>query len=241
MLRVNWRLASFALAALAVGGFFGARLVARTEARAVARTGPKPAPVDPSAVMLRVPHLKGSVALDGDLDDVAWKGDVARTGAFVAPNGTPARPYSDARLVWGDGHLYLALYAADEDVRAQQRDPDAPVYLDDSFHFEFETGDGVRSFDVNALGVVTDAAGRDYSWNAGVHVSTELDGTLNDARDDDEEWALEIAIPLDSLGLEGKKGERVGFSIKRCDTPKHGAKSCGTWAGPDQRGAIVLE
>jgi hypothetical protein len=236
------QLVLFACAALAVGGFFGARLVANARAKPTA----SPELAGAHVVELRVPHLQGNVALDGDLDDVAWQGAVARTGAFVAPNGADARPYSDARVLWGDGHLYLALYAADEDVRAQKRDPDAPVYLDDSFHFEFTGGGVTRSFDVNALGVVTDAIrtgndAYDYSWKSGLHVSTELDGTINDPTDHDEEWLLEIAIPLEALGLEGKKGERVGFAIKRCDTPKGGARSCGTWAGPDQRGVIVLD
>src|SRR5580693_1479819 len=70
-----------------------------------------------AAPVLHVPHTPGSITLDGDTDDPGWTRPPgpARTGPFVVENGAQARPYSNARLLWGDGHLYLSLYAADED------------------------------------------------------------------------------------------------------------------------------
>jgi hypothetical protein len=243
----------------------GARLVAQSHARSDDASHANAPPASELAcakhiVELRVPRMKASIVLDGDMDDPGWRGAIARTGAFLAPNGTPARPYSDARLVWGDGHLYVALYAADEDVRAEPREPDAPVWLDDAFRLVFtsaanananstvESGDMERTLDVSALGVVTDAiksrargSALDYAWQSDAHVSRELDGTLNDARDEDEEWVLELAIPLASLGLEGKRGERIGFSARRCDTPKGSRRVCGSWGDGDSPGVLVLD
>ena len=251
----SMKLTVLVLAALALGGFFGARLVARSLAaprapgsRAQARSAAVPvAPRGAPSFELHVPRLHGAIVLDGDMDDSGWAGNIARTGSFLAPSGLPARPYSDARMVWGDGFLYVALYAADEDVRAQPRVPDSPVWLDDAFHLAFTSSDRVeRTLDVSVLGVVTDAIRRgdgpaDYAWQSGVHVAHENDGTLNDATDDDEEWVLELAIPLESLGLKGDKGERVGFSVRRCDTPKGLARVCGSWGEGESQGAIVLD
>lgn len=245
------KLTVLALTALAALCFFGARYAASSRARAL------PAPAPPTAALaapsapaleLRVPHLKASIVLDGDMDDVGWTGPVARTGGFTTPNGMTAKPYSEARLVWGDGHLYLALYAADEDVRAAKRAPDDPVWQDDSFHLVFrdDRGGVERALDLSALGVVSDArrvgAGAlDYAWQSGVHVSREIDGTLNDANDDDEEWALEVAMPLESLGLRGERGERIGFAVRRCDTPHRSARVCASWGEGDARGTLVLD
>jgi hypothetical protein len=242
-------LVAFALAALFVGILIGARLIARSDAARAARAMPYPASSDPRRVTteLRVPHLKAAIVLDGDMDDPGWEGVIARTGPLLASNGTPARPYSDARMVWGDGHLYLALYAADEDVRAEKREPDAPVWLDDSFHLVFSSEGAESTLDVSAFGVITDArttsgGSLDYAWASGAHVSRELDGTLNDSTDEDEEWALELTVPLDSIGLEGKRGERIGFSVRRCDTPKKGGKRvCASWGDGETRGVIVLD
>lgn len=231
----------FILASLGIGGFFGARGVARSNASPSASSDAVRAPA-----VLRVPRVAAPITLDGELDELAWSGGVARTGAFLGGDGAPARPYSDARLAWGDGLLYVALYAADEDVRAEPRSPDAPVWLDDSFHLVFfSSGDGVeRVLDVSALGVVTDSVRRsggapDYSWQSGAIVSHENDGTLNDARDDDEEWIIEMAIPLASLGLKGERGERVELALRRCDTPRGSSRVCGSWGAP--RATIVLD
>ncbi|HEY2516056.1 MAG TPA: hypothetical protein VGI39_34530, partial [Polyangiaceae bacterium] len=93
-------------------GLFGARLGLGQEREA--RFTPRP-----GAPTLHVPHASGGITLDGDTDDAAWQREVARTGAFDGTDGLPARPHSEARFVWGDGMLYVLLYAADQDIRAR--------------------------------------------------------------------------------------------------------------------------
>jgi hypothetical protein len=161
----------------------------------------------------------------------------------VAADGSDGKPYSDAKLVWGDGHLYLMLYAADEDIEATH-DSESAVWLDDAFHLAFTAGDAQRAFDVSPRGAVTDGLRRgnepfDWSWQSGAHVSKEMDGTINDPRDRDEEWVIEMAIPFDALGLEGKRGERLGFAAHRCDTPKTGQRLCASF-GEGGAGFAVL-
>ena len=204
----------------------------------------------PSAAgsVLVVPHAAGEIVLDGDMDDPGWTAPdgVARTGPFSAESGAAARPYSDARLLWGDGYLYLALYAADEDIRAAVTRADGPVWLDDSFHLVFRPGAIEYCVDVSARGVVadalcTDGATPDSSWNSGAHVSGDLDGTPNDPADSDEEWVVEMAIPLASLGLRGERGERLGFSVRRCDAPKGEPRVCSGWGAGQPSGQIILE
>ncbi len=203
---------------------------------------------------LHVPHERGNIVLDGDMDDPGWLKKSARTSAFVGADGvTAARPYSEARLVWGDGFLYVALYAADEDIRAKQEGLDAPVWLDDSFHLVFSDGAVERSFDVSATAVLADgerkvgvtAAGGarpfDYRWSSGAHLSREIDGTLNKPDDEDEEWGIEMAIPFEALGMKGEKGEKILFSAHRCDTPHSGVRSCGSWGEAAAHGLLTLD
>lgn len=234
------RLAMAAGVVLLACGFFGARhaVASRARSEAIARS-----PV--RGTELHVPHVKGSIVLDGDTDDPGWAGNVARTGAFVGADGADARPYSDTRITWGDGHLYVMLYAADEEIRATQA-PESAVWLDDSFHLSFTTSFGERVFDVSARGAVTDGARRglepvDWSWQSGAHVSFEMDGTLNDPRDDDEEWVIEMAIPFEALGLTGERGERIGFAAHRCDTPKRSPRVCGSFGETGEGVVLVLE
>ncbi len=241
MTRRALSLTLFAGVALAIGAFAGARIAASHAHAPTASVAPA------HAVRLLVPHVDGVITLDGDMDDTGWLHATARTGAFLASDGSNARPYSNARFVWGDGHLYAALYAADEDIRATRTDADAPLWLDDAFHLVFTDGASRKSLDLSPLGTLTDAIAHaggdapfDYGWSSGAHVSHELDGTVNDPSDEDEEWVLELAIPFESLGLEGKRGEQIPLTIRRCDTPKHARRVCGSWNG-DDGGVLVLD
>jgi hypothetical protein len=226
----------------------------------VARTAGKPpastrasrpsfaADSDEAVAILHVPHIPGSITLDGDTDDPGWTRPPgpARTHDFLQPNGVPARPFSEVRALWGDGHLYFALYAADNDIRSRTDLPDGPLWLDDSFRVTFSQGSVEYIVEVSPKAVVTDSIRKmggepDYSWSSGVHVSRELDGTVNDSRDDDEEWVIEMAVPFESVGMKGERGESIGFSVRRCDTPKEEARTCAAWGEGAGRGRIVLE
>ena len=72
-----------------------------------------------------------------------------------------------------------------------------------------------------------------------------MDGTPNKSSDNDEEWLIEMAIPLGALGLKGEKGERIGVSVRRCDTLHSGARVCGSWgyggADGERRGVLVFD
>ena len=229
---------------LVTGAAFAARLLRPHRTRAAL-------PVD--ALVLHVSHAQGSVVLDGDTDDPGWQGDVARTGAFLLEDGTAARPHSEAKVTWGDGYLYLELYAADQDIRAMHEVSDGPVWESDSFHVVLNDGFVEHSFDVSPLGTLTDGERRagaaptgsprpfDYRWNSGAHLSHELDGTPNQPADEDEEWVIEMAIPFDAIGLVGERGESVALSMHRCDTLKSGTRSCGSWGEGPRPGALVLD
>jgi Carbohydrate family 9 binding domain-like len=230
----------------AVGAAFGARWVRPAHANGRLPTGA-------SALELPVTHAQGSITLDGDTDDPGWQGAVARTGGFVDADGALARPHTEAKVAWGDGYLYVELYAADQDIHASHEVADGPVWESDSFHLVFSDGTTEHSFDVSPLGTLTDGERKvavaapgsprpfDYRWNSGAHVSHELDGTPDRSGDEDEEWVIEMAIPFDALGLAGQKGERIGLSMHRCDQLKSGQRSCGSWGEGDRRGVLVLE
>jgi hypothetical protein len=206
------------------------------------RVKPAPAP-GPSLV---VPLASGPITIDGELEDEGWTGVVARTGAFHSDEGGDGKPYSDARFVTRDGNLYVILYAADEDIRATTAKHDEPLYLADAFQLVFHTADGERVLDVSPRGVVTDGSRApngavDFRWESNAKVAVDTDGLVNDSSDMDEEWVIEMAIPLSSLGLHGIAGESVGLSIRRCDDVKSIGRLCSGWgADPNARGTLVF-
>jgi hypothetical protein len=230
------KVAALVLVGLALGGVAGAAAVEKRSASSQAAT--------PSALgsALRppmiVPRAQTPIEVDGEFGEAAWtKGAIFRTGAFGE------RPYSDARMAWRDGTLYLVLYAADEDLRATDAKHDEPLWLADSFSVAFRNGDSEYVIDVSPAGVLTDVSRAhgvsDKSWESGAKIALDRDGTLNISTDNDEEWVVEMAVPLKSLGLAGTPGERLGITIERCDLSRGSTKrACAVWG--DKKTAIEL-
>ena len=186
-----------------------------------------------------MPRAPDTVIFSGKIEDEAWKGPAARTSGFVNAQGTIARPYSEARFTWRDGRLYMVLYAADEDIVAPERHGDEPL-THDKFTLTFpapsEAVDHV--LEVSPRGVLTDGAravgsGRearlDVSWSSGAQVLADAEEEIDNSADEDEEWIVEASVPLEKLGYRGEAGERILMNIERCDVPKGGVMSCGTW------------
>jgi hypothetical protein len=206
----------------------------------------KPAP---AAVTLEVPHVTGPIKLDGEATEEDWH-HAGRSLAFVDTEGVEARPYSEARFLWDEESLYIVLYAADDNIRAEIKDHDGPVWLDDAFSLRLVPSSlppgQAYLIDVSAGGVITDAklgadGKRDLSWESGMKVAVDTDGTINNPKDEDEEWVVEAALPLRSLGLKGAPGEKLTIEISRCDTPRAGGpKRCGSYGGAKSPRTLVL-
>jgi hypothetical protein len=211
--------------------------------------GDKKAAPTPEAVALEVPHVTGPVKLDGEATEEDWH-HAGRSMPFVDTDGTEARPYSEARFLWDEETLYIVLYAADDNIRATIKEHDGPVWLDDSFSLRLTPtslppGEAYL-IDVSAGGVITDAklsadGRRDISWESGLKVAVDTDGTINNPNDEDEEWVVEGALPLKSLGLKGVPGEKLYVEISRCDIPRAGGpKRCGSFGAGRGRRVLVL-
>ncbi|HEY1812553.1 MAG TPA: hypothetical protein VGG74_09430 [Kofleriaceae bacterium] len=145
------------------------------------------------------PHTR--IQLDGELTEPAWNA-VAVRGVFLGDDGGQARPYSELRILRDETHLYVALYAADQNIQS-----------DDAFDVTV----GALHAHLTAGGTATPAT---------VRIAVDRDGTLDDPHDEDEEWVVESAMPLDELGPAP-----IAIKAKRCDVVKTGERRCGRWTG----------
>lgn len=152
-------------------------------------------PADPGSV----PLAGTPIAIDGEWSEPAWNQRALR-GVLAGDDGRTARPYGELRLLHDADTLYVGLYAADEDIRSTDR---------------WELVLGPRTLHV-------DAAGRADAPD--VRAAVDRDGTLDRGDDYDEEWVIELAVPLAGLGEPP-----LTVFARRCDTPKSGGERCGSW------------
>jgi hypothetical protein len=147
----------------------------------------------------RIPLAGNPIVLDGAWHEPAWNSRALR-GVLADERGAPARPYSEIRLLHDASTLYLGLYAADEDIGSNDR---------------WQLILGELAFEVDPAA---------HATYAGARAAVDVDGTLDKHDDYDEEWVLEVAVPIASVGAAP-----VAVDARRCDTPKHGTERCGQW------------
>jgi hypothetical protein len=180
---------------------------------------------------IHVPHASDAIRFDGELTEPSWLAS-ARTGPFLTKEGKQAVPYSDARFVWTNESLRVGLYASDIDIVSAKVAADGPVWDADAFHVVFEKDGVEHELDVAPTCVLTDGerrvgASTDYRWQSLAKLACDSDGTVDVSGDRDEEWVVEMAVPLQSLGLRPEGGERINVRIRRCDVDsKHSPKRC---------------
>lgn len=198
------------------------------------------------------PHPKGyvcyrapsAVEIDGDLKDAAWEA-APWTDAFVDIEGDKKpkpRFRTRAKMLWDDEALYIAAEMEEPHLWANLKNHDDIIFLDNDFEvFLDPDGDNHNygELELNALNTTWDLfLGKPYkdggpainAWEiVGLKTAVKLGGTLNDPRDTDKGWTLEIRWPWKGLRelvnpkktpIPPKDGDnwRINFSRVEWDT-----------------------
>jgi hypothetical protein len=174
--------------------------------------GPQPATADPAPQQPTsgtVPKATAPITIDGDWHDPDWNNHklLFKFRGLSGDDSDEARPYSEVRFIHDDNNLYVGLYASDNNIQSTDA-------------FELKIG---------PLEIQITAAGKVTPDSPDIKVGVDRDGTLDDPSNHDEEWKLEISIPLARTGLA--PGKTVDGHAARCDTPLGGTKRCGEWTG----------
>ena len=179
------------------------------------------------------------IKIDGFLNEPVW--EKAKVLNFILPV-TFKEPISktEGRLLYDNKYLYVSFKAYDQDIWSYYKEKDAYTCGEDVLEVFIkpdpvthpEGPDPYYNFEINALGTVFDAfnikrgaAGnftRFSSWNCkNLKVAIRIKGTLNDWRDKDEYWTMEVAIPFAELpslaGKSPRKGDVWLFHLARYD------------------------
>lgn len=181
--------------------------------------------------------------IDGILSDKEWR-NAPWTNLFtdISGDGHPAPRFETrAKILWDDDYLYVAAQLEEPDVWAYIKERDEIIYYDNDFEIFLDPdNDGKNYFEMefNAIATIFDlfiehpyrSPEKSFitiGWNAnGLKVATHIDGTLNDNRDRDRGWTIEVAIPRKSVNdgitniLQAGNVISVGFSRVEWQTDK---------------------
>jgi len=178
-----------------------------------------------------------TLAIDGKLDEAAWKA-APRSPRFVdLINGTPTHLDTKAAVLWDEKYLYIGYWIEEPDVKATLTERDAPIYRDNDVELFIAGPDGYYEFEINAyatiyevlffwedtfekngysnlpefdrtrkgvkpfngVGYKSHPRGRRIGfWNwdyPGLLKAVQVDGTINNDKDRDRGWTVELALP----------------------------------------------
>jgi hypothetical protein len=181
------------------------------------------------------------ITIDGKLDDPAWQA-APWSEWFVDIEGDkkPApRLRTRMKMLWDDECLYIAAELEEPHVQATLTKHDSVIFYDNDFEvFLDPDGDNhvYGELELNALNTTWDLlltkpyrdGGRAIDdWEIqGLRTAVHVDGTLNNPRDRDRGWTVEIAWPwvglrqLTSRPIPPHHGDqwRINFSRVEWDT-----------------------
>ena len=160
-----------------------------------------------------------SIRIDGRLDDPAWS-HASWTGYFTDIEG-PTRPSprfkTRVKMLWDDQYWYVAAEIEEPQLWATIRERDAVIFRDNDFEiFVDPSGTAHRYFEIelNQFATVWDLfLPKPYregghavnGWNVdGLQIAVGLHGTINQPRDRDRGWTVELAIPWAAFADSGR-------------------------------------
>ncbi len=155
------------------------------------------------------------ITLDGRLEERVWAGEGSALGDSLVGEPLDGPAHAGAGFpgptrvwfAWDERALYVAGDLPDPDLFSEFARQDDPLYKQEAFElFVSADNSGTRylEYQVSARGVTFDARFPRYrkgdeAWDSRWEVAVDARGTVNDARDRDDGWSVEVAVPWSEL------------------------------------------
>ena len=157
-------------------------------------------------------HTKTPIEIDGKDDDKSWK-SVPFTDLFIDIEGVKIPKYkTQVKMLWDETYFYILAKIEEPHVWADITKHDAIIFHNNDFEVFVEPDNNTYDYyelEINALNTSWDLYINkpyreldNYAVNnfeiKGLKSAVSINGTLNNPKDTDKGWMLEIAIPWDA-------------------------------------------
>ncbi|MBU0478093.1 carbohydrate-binding family 9-like protein [bacterium] len=184
-------------------------------------------------------YTEEKVAIDGVFDEPCWQ-KAKKITFYRLERWVTKQPHrkaiskTTARLLWDKDYLYIAMEAEDKDIWATIEEHDAVLCREDVLeiflkprkskcsYYEFEISPKNVTWDIfySSRGV-SDNDKHCTAYESNLKSATKVYGTLNNWKDEDGKWTLEVAIPFsslkDTIDRTPQNGEQWRFALCRYD------------------------
>ncbi len=188
------------------------------------------------------------IHIDGKLDEPAWK-EAASTGPFVNTlTGGAAEQAAEARALWDDQFLYIAFDFADRDVWGTLTKHDDKLWTEEAAELFLDAdGDGKTyvELQISPRNVTFDSwlpayRQNDNAFDVPMTTAVQVNGTLDNRKDEDKGWTAELKIPLSAAkgrlaemkGVPPVPGTQWRANFFRMDIPAGKPQQASGWSPP---------
>jgi len=180
----------------------------------------------PAPKRVVVPKLHGPIKVDGKLDERVWAKAAVLEPFYKNDGSGREREHTEVRLWYDDKALYLGWKCEDVDIQATFTNRDSRFWEEEVVEFFVTPRELKRYFELqwNPLGGVFDAIidneldekgvskafHGDWSYTAeGMKSAVKLNGTVNNSKDKDKFWHVEVVLPFADLAEPAPKAKDV--------------------------------
>lgn len=185
-------------------------------------------------------QVSDSIRIDGLPDETSWqRAPWTENFQDIEGKDKPAPLHrTRVKMLWDARFLYILAELEEPHVWASLRQHDTIIFQDNDFEvFIDPDGDAHQYYEIeiNALNTVMDlfmpkpyrnGGGALLNWDTkGLRTAVHINGTLNNATDQDSSWTVEMAIPFRSVGFfhsriipQDSTIWRINFSRVQWDT-----------------------
>ena len=170
----------------------------------------------PGVASYSVKHAKGTITIDGKLDEDDWRRAV-EVSMVETVTGADAPLKTTVRLLWDDNYLYAAFYCEDPDAWATLTEEDDPLWGEEVVEiFVDPQGKGLNYYEleINPINVKVDLfvinRGQKYDgtykvwkdWDfSGLKSEVYVEGDGKLAGTSDKFWVVEVAMPFEDFWM----------------------------------------
>lgn len=187
--------------------------------------------------LYKVEKAKGEILADGIMNEKDWSKSEVRSFNYTYLDEKPSDiQKTKFRMLWDEENVYLFFQCEDKFITARETERDGMPFLDDCAElFLIPAPESLNAhicFEINLNKAKNDIVyiSDFYQGNGGVvkgynpdyNIGVQIDGTVNDNKDEDKGWTMEFKIPIKAFqGFDRnfpiKNGTKWAFLALRQD------------------------